>query len=88
MMFSIGWRHGLVDNICDEVQKLCKSLEAKNSGVVFVSFLPFKLINMVYRCGQNVLRTIRQQSVLDYQSKEVEKKCYFKTFCLLSLSTP
>ena len=43
-MFFVGQRHGLVDNSCNEVQKLCKSLDAQNSGFVFASIPLFKRI--------------------------------------------
>ena len=33
MLFSIGRRHDLVDICCNGVRKLCKSLEAENSGL-------------------------------------------------------
>ena len=37
MPFPIGLWPSLVSNCCNQVQKLCKSLEAKNSGFVFGS---------------------------------------------------
>ena len=37
MPFPIGLWPSLVSNCCNEGQKLCKSLEAKNSGLVSAS---------------------------------------------------
>ena len=43
MLSSTGRQCNLVDNYCDGVQKLCKTLETKNSGFVFASVLSIQM---------------------------------------------